>query len=124
MRRMIRANLVKLARLHPSNKRDDGRQAYPQTWWLVPGRKNRKGLLYRCIGGLCGFITGHELSVTEKGYGGGAYMDCNCRWCDKGFRVPLAECSTSPMLADLIDRMRRDDLEGNGYNLQQPHGVK
>ena len=40
---------------------------------------------------LCRFFTGHELSRTEKGYGGGITEDRHCRWCDKVFQVPAGE---------------------------------
>lgn len=116
MRNLIRRLLPHVARLHPSNWRES-RHLYPQTWWLVPGRRNRNGFLYRCITATCGFLTGHELSATEKGYGGGVYMDCNCRWCDKGIQVPLAECEMSPHLRELVERFRGDTLEGNGDEL-------
>jgi hypothetical protein len=40
---------------------------------------------------LCGILSGHELSETEWGYGGGKMVDRNCRWCDKTIHVPMAE---------------------------------
>ena len=40
---------------------------------------------------LCGKLTGHELSKTEWGYGGGKFVDRNCRWCDKVIKVPKQE---------------------------------
>ena len=54
------------------------------------------GFLYRrilkpIIYWLCKVMIGHEISRTEKGYGGGPYEDRHCRWCDKVFQVPLGE---------------------------------
>lgn len=40
---------------------------------------------------LCGILTGHELSETERGYSGKGVMDRSCRWCDKVIRVPVKE---------------------------------
>lgn len=80
-----------------------------------PGRRNRKGLLYRSVTALCGFLTDHGLSVTEKGSNGGRHMDCNCRWCDKGIKVPLVECDMSYQLRSLVERLRRDTSEGNEF---------
>ena len=67
---------------------------YPQTWWLslrVFGWLPRP--LYHRVDRLwqwfCGKFIGHEISETEKGYGGGPYEDRHCRWCDKMFQVPL-----------------------------------
>ncbi len=36
-------------------------------------------------------MTGHEISKTEWGYGGGLFVDRNCRWCDKVIKVPKYE---------------------------------
>ncbi len=69
---------------------------YPQTWWLYykvfwwlprPMRFWGDRLWQR----FCGRFVGHEISRTEKGYGGGPYEDRHCRWCDKVFQVPLGE---------------------------------
>lgn len=59
---------------------------YPQTWHLVA--RLRVVWLIRFTQLLCGWLIGHELSETEWCYGGGGYVDRNCRWCDKVFRVP------------------------------------
>lgn len=40
---------------------------------------------------LCSKLTGHEPSKTEWGYGGGRFVDRNCRWCDKLLKVPISE---------------------------------
>jgi len=52
---------------------------YPQTWYYMPKRwrKIRTIIQWFCE------CTGHELSKTEWGYGGGDYADRWCRWCDK-----------------------------------------
>jgi len=99
--------LPKLARLHPSNRIED-RQEYPQTWWLTPKNKKLKKIV-QCI---CGVLSGHEISKTEKGYGGGAFLDCNCRWCDKVIKVPVKECALSPVMGDLINLINSDDKCG------------
>lgn len=49
---------------------------------------------------LCGFATGHEISLTESGYGGGRFVDRNCRWCDKRIQVPKEEDPAMPALFD------------------------
>ena len=85
-------------------------EAYPQTgleWGVmfravVPSaevgtvRFRVQAFLYRkiykaIIERICRLVIGHEISRTEKGYGGGPYEDRNCRWCDKVFQVPLGE---------------------------------
>lgn len=75
--------LSALARYHETN-RLEGRQGYPQTWWIVA--KWPKWLRI-AIQWVCG-KTGHELSTTEWGYGGGDKADCWCRWCNKLVEVP------------------------------------
>jgi hypothetical protein len=77
---------------------------YPQTWWLMPRRwvetddfyPNGQKMLRRAkprlvIEHVCEFLTGHEISKTESGYGGGAFVDRSCRWCDKSFQIPASE---------------------------------
>ena len=61
---------------------------YPQTWWFMPKRNT---LRYRMLRGLCQWLTGHRLSKTEHGYGGGTTEDAHCRWCDKLFNVPVGD---------------------------------
>lgn len=60
---------------------------YIQTW-AIAARINRKhkwrGLIIKF---LCWLLTGHELSKTEWGYGGGDKVDRWCRWCNKHFIV-------------------------------------
>lgn len=61
--------------------------SYPQTWALVSriSRKSKwRGSIIRF---LCWLLTGHELSKTEWGYGGGNKVDRWCRWCNKHFMV-------------------------------------
>ena len=90
-----------IARLHWKNWRKD-RWDYPQLWYCMPRRWARpmrdkpkqSGWGYPLrwfLERLCGWLTGHEHSKTEWGYGGGNMVDHNCRWCDKMMRVPLAE---------------------------------
>ena len=89
--------LPKIARWHPKNK-SENRQGYPQLWYCMPRRwvidkyseyKRAKPRLL--LEWLCGILTGHELSETEWGYGGGGLVDRNCRWCDKCFSIPIEE---------------------------------
>lgn len=59
-------------------------------WWHVNKfivRKLYKPPIYL----LCRILIGHELSETEKGYGGGITEDRHCRWCDKVFQVPAGD---------------------------------
>ena len=66
--------------------------AYPQLWDCWPKWTSRKHpRTYKFRTWLCGVLTGHEISKTEWGYGGGKYADVNCRWCDKMFQVHLSE---------------------------------
>lgn len=97
-----------IARFHPSNKIED-REQYPQTWWLMP--KNKK--LKKVVQYICGILSGHEISKTEKGYGGGKFIDCNCRWCDKAIKVPVSECEFHPVMKDMIDFMMDHDGKNN-----------
>lgn len=88
---LVRLLLPSRARLHPNNRRA-GREEYPQLWDCWPkwtGRRHPRIFAVRVW--LCGHLTGHEISITEWGYGGGKYVDRNCRWCDKTIRVPKAE---------------------------------
>lgn len=77
---------------------------YPQTWWMkkyIPLRVGKRWFVYKekhyhnplyyILTGLCGILTGHEKSNTEYGYGGGKYIDRNCRWCDKVILEPIEE---------------------------------
>jgi hypothetical protein len=87
MRNLIKTFLARIASLHPFNH-IDGRQEYPQTWYLMP-KRNRWPRLVKFLQFLCVIFTGHELSKTEWGYGGGKYADRWCRWCNKMISVPL-----------------------------------
>lgn len=87
----IKKILPSIARLHPKNK-IEGREKYPQLWYCWPKWTCRKnGKIYASKTVICGFLTGHELSNTEWGYGGGNFVDRNCRWCDKLIQVPKQE---------------------------------
>lgn len=72
------------ARLHHKNW-DKNSWEYPQLWYCWPWWfKGRRDTIHRKILELiCKVFTGHEISNTEWGYGGGDYIDFNCRWCDK-----------------------------------------
>ena len=56
---------------------------YPQTWYFMPRWRPLRRLLQIVHGWL-----GHEISKTEWGYGGGEFVDGNCRWCDAHIDVP------------------------------------
>lgn len=60
------------------------REPYPQTWYYMPSNSWLRTQLQN----ICGRITGHEGSRTEWGYGGGDFVDNNCRWCDFILKVP------------------------------------
>ena len=74
---------------------------YPQTWMFMPPRQSIEAKFLRWV---CGLITGHEISKTEWGYGGGDYIDRHCRWCDKVIKVPVESGRFIPT----FDEMRPD----------------
>lgn len=74
-----------LVYLSCSWRKNEGK-SYPQTWYYMPKRK-RWPWTCKALQWLCG-LTGHELSKTEWGYGGGKYADRWCRWCNKMIVVP------------------------------------
>jgi hypothetical protein len=89
--KLFRSFLEWAARFAPQNKLS-GRATYPQLWYCWPkwaGMRNPR--IFRARTWLCGVLTGHELSKTEWGYGGGKFVQMNCRWCDKSFDVPMEE---------------------------------
>jgi len=97
---MIRNVVVALSYLHRSNWIGD-RYKYPQLWWIWPGsRKYPK--TRQNIKKACGVLTGHEISKTEWGYGGGGFVDRHCRWCDKLIRVPKQEEVTPGQLKNIF----------------------
>jgi hypothetical protein len=103
---------------------------YPQTWWMkkyIPLNLCRRWIVYKgkylhnplyyILTSLCGLLTGHEKSATEHGYGGGDYIDCNCRWCDKVILEPIEESKWAKEgeLRNLITDMR----DGQGPILEE-----
>ncbi len=60
---------------------------YFQTWAIVSTINQRSKWRGYAIRFLCWLLTGHELSKTEWGYGGGNKVDRWCRWCNKYFLV-------------------------------------
>lgn len=97
------------------------RIVYPQTWWMkkyIPFNLFRRWLIYKgtyhhnplyyVLTSLCGLLTGHEKSDTEYGYGGGDFIDRNCRWCDKLILEPIEESKWAKegMLSYLIAEMK------------------
>lgn len=86
--RLVRWVLSLLSRLHRKNW---GKE-YPQTWYCWPRWASRRNpRIYAVRTMICGALTGHELSKTEWGYGGGKFVDRHCRWCDNVIRVPKTE---------------------------------
>jgi hypothetical protein len=87
-----------------SKKNED--KDYIQFWYCWPKwtSRNKNPNIYRIRIWICGFLTGHELSKTEWGYGGGNFVDRHCRWRDKVIRVPKCEDDV-PHKA--IDRMAK-----------------
>ena len=74
--------------LHRRNWGED----YVQGWYCTGIRHGPKYRYRRPIlEAGCWLLTGHELSQTEWGYGGGEFVDAHCRWCDKVMRVPYEE---------------------------------
>ncbi|HOU57772.1 MAG TPA: hypothetical protein PK556_12595, partial [Smithellaceae bacterium] len=101
---VVRSFLAWIAKFIGNNRGNDRRQLYPQLWDCWPkwtGRKNPRIFAARTL--ICGWLTGHEISRTEWGYGGGKYADMNCRWCDKTIRVPVADTFKPEGLPDLGD---------------------
>jgi len=94
---------------------------YPQTWWMkkyIPLNLCRRWIIYKgkclhnplyyILTSLCGLLTGHEKSATEYGYGGGDYIDRNCRWCDKVILEPIEESrwAKDGPLSEIVETMR------------------
>ena len=106
-------NLMPLiARCHPKNW-DKRHHEYPQLWYCMPRRwkRDKEGNILRraiprlILEKLCGWLTGHELSKSEWGYGGGKFVDHHCRWCDKVIKVPKVESPPPGILGDIVDEM-------------------
>jgi hypothetical protein len=97
--RLLKAKQAVLSSVSRAHTRHDprldtenrlSRLAYPQTWYLVVRRfPNIKAR--RIIHRLCRVVGGHEISDTERGYGGDGFVDRHCRWCDLLIRIPIAE---------------------------------
>jgi len=88
---------------------------YPQTWtWNVKLRRylGRRFLgkgIYNFNQWLCGKCTGHELSKTEKGFGGGIYMDSWCRWCNHLMQIPIQESPSDQWMRDIYNNGQVED---------------
>jgi len=101
---VVRSFLVWAAKFTRQNRAIPHRQLYPQLWDCWPKWTSRKNpLVFAIRVRICGWLTGHEISKTEWGYGGGKYADMNCRWCDKTIRVPVADTFKPESLPDLGD---------------------
>lgn len=115
--------MIRLLTWYAVKKGSDSK--YPQTWNLMPKRwiecknefypngqrKLRRARLRLALEWFCGVLIGHEISETERGYNGGRYIDCNCRWCDKSFQIPVEEASKSRWLVDFFKEIKRDGSE-------------
>jgi len=114
IRDMIRNVLIHIAKRLPKNKETD----YPQLWFYMPKRwielkeeypngqkKLKRAKLRVVIEKLYGIVTGHELSDTEYGYGGGNMIDRNCRWCDKSIQIPIKENIVSNEFKDMMGQV-------------------
>ena len=91
---------------------------YPQTWNMMPKEWKETKELYpngnkklirkhprsiKFLEWLCGVLTGHEISNTERGYGGGKFYDYHCRWCDKLIQIPTSEMPSDDWMRDMYD---------------------
>ena len=104
LQNVVRSFLAWIAKYIGHNLGSERRQLYPQLWYCWPKFTNRKHpRIFAARVRLCGWLTGHEISKTEWGYGGGKYADMNCRWCDKTIRVPVADTFKPESLPDLGD---------------------
>ena len=101
----VKRALPTLALIHPRNHTSVERESYPQLWYCWP-RWTKWKLFYAVRTRLCGWFTGHELSKTEWGYGGGSQVDHRCRWCDLLIRIPKAESPAPAQISDIA----RDEL--------------
>ena len=64
---------------------------YIQTWGYVAKLREILGeKVYRILQKVCGYITGHEWSKTEWGYGEDG-VDVWCRWCNKFDSSPVKD---------------------------------
>ena len=74
--------------LHPKNRGKD----YVQGWYCIGIRHGPKYKYRRIFAEtICRLLTNHEISKTEWSYGGGEWIDCHCRWCDKVIRISSEE---------------------------------
>ena len=89
-------------------KKNKGRQEYPQTWFYMPIKFRGFREIIQC---LCGLWGGHELSETEWGYGGGDFVERQCRWCDAVVKVPKE--SVRFISKDAADFMGLININGN-----------
>ena len=79
---------------------------YFQTWWWACDLKKIPFVgrwLYSVVQVVCGWITGHDWSETDRGYHGTDMIDVWCRWCNFRIEIPLAEMPDSEFLKDLFE---------------------
>lgn len=96
---------------------------YPQAWnfihhypfsrrWLIIRGHYIRNPIYRMLTVFCGLLIGHEKSATEYGYGGGSFIDRNCRWCDKALKELIIE-SDWTLKKELASIM--SEIDGNKH---------
>lgn len=104
-----------IARLHYKNWANKSRWDYPQLWYCWPKfmTRNKSPKITQAKERVCGALTGHEISKTEWGYGGGKHADCHCRWCDYVIQIPIME---SPPPNDFLSfySQKLDPKNGSG----------
>lgn len=102
--------LIKLyAKLHRKNRDKE----YVQGWYCWP-KRSRWPRLRKVIEFLCG-LTGHEISKTEWGWGGGEFVDGNCRWCDKHMTISQEEARFRFPTFNFWGRFTEFNRKSGGY---------
>lgn len=105
VRRAKHAVLGAVARVYYRGCDEDKHDAlvgYPQTMYLAMKLPRR---LQRAARWLCRHAGGHELSDTDRGYGGGGFIDRWCRWCNQHIEVPVEESPGDGRLMGLHGRV-------------------
>src|SRR3990167_801200 len=115
LREIVRRILPRLARVHPKNWTGP----YPQLWYCWPDwtRRYRNPRVYQLRTQLCAFLTGHEISETEWGYGGGDFVDRHCRWCDVLIKLPKREEIVPDILNGLVGELGYWDFNDDVENI-------
>jgi len=86
--------------------------------WIHKGKdhtyikKNAKR--FELVQSICNVLTGHEISNTERGYGGGNMIDYHCRWCDRLIQIPISEQPKDGKFLTNLWKAAEDGLPGPG----------